>query len=350
MLLAGLLLLGVSPALAGGCFPDVYYQMMFKPVSLEALPGGDTRLGAFSDFLAAKGEDPHSDQGSGCMCGVNNGRWDQGLVNASPADPLRAPVALRIDKLHLDLFTRKGKPQGQSFGISGSRLAACLNSGLKKGDWRRFDAPGGAWKAPGTLEPGENLIGCVCLKPEDRRKSGYVKLKVSYTPLIAATSLPGPGAAQKHKGGKTALEQTVKIGPLPNGGARYYLFSVPAGAADASLRLTLAPGAGLKLYTSQAWQPKQSAWQSGDHARTIAAGKTLLVMVRATKAKAGGELKLSMAWAGPKAKLPASASKALPAGAPGARVFKVYVLGMGTSSKASSSFDSAPAQPCCDGN
>ena len=80
-------------AMAGDCFPDVYYNFMFKPIAQEAYQGGDARLQGMSDYLAAKGEDPHDKGGSGCMCGVNNGRWDQMLLNRSNGGGCRGPIS-----------------------------------------------------------------------------------------------------------------------------------------------------------------------------------------------------------------------------------------------------------------
>ncbi|BEQ15435.1 hypothetical protein FAK_25010 [Desulfoferula mesophila] len=318
--------------------------MMFKPEALDALDGGDVRLQAFSDFLAAKGHDPHDTQGSGCMCGVNNGRWDQGLVNTSMQDAQRAPITFRMDRLDVEMFTREGKAQGRPFFLKASKIASCLNSGLNKGGHRRFDHSSGMVATPGTLEPGENLLGCMCLLPEDRGKSGYVKLKVDYTPLIAAAILPGPGASQQTGSGKSDLKQIVNIGPLEKGEARYFLLQAPAGA---TATLTLAPAQGLALFTADKWRPMQSEWKAGN----LTGAGPLLIMVRALADKAQGALQLALSWNGSKIQIPAKPAPArlVSAGKPASRVFKAYMLGMGNSSVKKSSFDPGIKSPCCSG-
>ncbi|MCB2193090.1 MAG: hypothetical protein KQI62_16080 [Deltaproteobacteria bacterium] len=345
-LVVGALILCPLSAWAGGCYPDVYYEMMFEPVALEALGGGEARLQAFSDFLAATGKDPDDDgaKGSGCMCGVNNGRWDQGLVNTSLHNAQRAPVSFRIDRLDVEMFTREGKPQGRPFFLKASKIASCLNSGLSKEGRRRFDHSSGVVAAPGILEPGENLLGCMCLLPEDRSKSGYVKLKVGYTPLIPAVALPGPSADQQTGSGKTTLEQSVKIGPLDKGEARYFQLQAPAGAAAS---LALAQAQGLALFTADKWRPLQSEWKSG----SFTGSGPVLIMVRAMADKAQGALQLKLSGSGSNIKLPAKPAPArlLPAGKPASRVFKAYMLGMGGSSKKKSSFEPGIKSPCCSG-
>ena len=334
-----------TPAKAGGCFPNVYYEMLFKPVLQEAAPGGDSRLQGFSDYLAAKGKDPHHHEGSGCMCGVNNGRWDQGLLNASLQDSGRAPVSFQINRLDLELFTRKDKPQGQPFFLKASAIASCLNRAPSKQEYRGFNHPSGLIAAPGVLEPGENLLGCMCLKPKDRTKTGYVKLKVNYTPLIAASALPGPKAAQQTDAGKTTLRQLVKIAPLGKGQARYFQVKAPAGA---SASITLSQAQGLALFTADQWQPQQGQWRYGGFEGSLDKQGAVLIMVRALAEQGQGELKIELNWKGPKLQLPAKPlePRMLSAGPPAARTFKVFMLGTGSKS---TSFDTDIKHPCCSG-
>lgn len=339
------------PAQAEGCFPDIYYELLFSPFFLQSSPEGDSRLRGFSDYLAAEGKDPHAKQGEGCMCGVNNGRWDQGLLNASLQDAARPPVSFRIDRLGLEIFTRQDKPQGQSFVLNSPTLAGCLNAGLNKGDHRRFDHPAGLMATPGVLEPGENMLGCLCLKPVDRTKSGYVRLRVDYTSVIAAKALPGSGARQQSEAGKTLLRQSIKIGPLTKGQARYFQLKAPAGAEGAVASIALAQAKGLALFTAEQWQPQQRQWRSGGFEGPLSKQGSLLIMARAVADRSEGELRLRLSWVGAKLQLPGqpSAPRLLPAGPPAARFFKVFVLGMGSSSPKGAAFGSAPQRPCCDG-
>jgi len=336
---------------ASSCFPEVYYELLFTPVAQQALPGGDTRLMGYSDHLAAKGEDPKDHQGSGCMCGVNNGRWDQVLFNGSLKDASRPPVAFRLNGLSGQLFDRKDKPLAAPFSIDAASAASCLNAGLKAGQWKPYNAGAGVSPAPGLVEPGENLLGCLCLRPEDQRKSGYVKLRVDYTPVVPTFTLPGPGAVQQAADGKTVLRQSIKLGPLAAGAARYYALEAPKGVTNASVELKLAQQSGLVLYTAKQWGAKTEQWQAGGFKGPLQAKEPLLIMARALDSQAKGALELRLSWAGSPARLAQeAASPRLEETGPRAwRAFKVFVLGMGYSSKAKSGFDTAPTRSCCYG-
>lgn len=288
-------------AQAGGCFNPVYYAAMFQPMAQEA-KGGDPRLKGLSDYIAVTGEDPHGG-GSGCMCGINNGKWDQVLVNNSPADPALAPVSFKLLGVHIEYFEKDGKRKGKAVDIPASKIAGCWDLGLSIKGYRPFDAKGGRSDSAQILEPGENLLSCLCLGPENRGGAGYAWTDVSYQPMVYLEPL---------RNGAHAFD-------LAPGAGRY--FRLTAGTAKPAIKLEAAGGA--KLYTreqSQGWSHELSKWKehSGLSAE-LAPSKSYWVLVRAggTKAKA----KLNAAQSGSAAK--AGFAKAGPAGK---RSFKTFIL------------------------
>jgi hypothetical protein len=356
-LLLGVLLLAMTtPAWAGGCFPDVYYNFMFKPVAQEVLGGGDSRLQGMSDYLAAKGEDPHGEHGSGCMCGVNNGRWDQVLVNSSQSDAARAPVSFQVLDLKASLFKRNGKPVGARFELNRAQLAHCLDGSMKVDGWRPYT--GGQVKDALLLEPGENALGCICLKAKDRHLSGFVKLSVAYAPVIMASPLPGPGAALKVDGNELVITGSHAVKIKVAGGARYFKLAVPVldGWQPAALEIKLTESKCLSIRTSPNWQGQTAQWAPGGLTLSgpqAAAGA--LVMVRSTSLEGRGKLSLTIIYESasgrppaPQWQAPAAGPRAMPVGPPAFRTFKSHVLGMG--SPKANPRDGGVQRPCCCGS
>ncbi len=341
-------------AFAAGCFPDLYYNAMFKPVVQQAYEGGDNRLVGMSDYLAAKGEDPHDKGGSGCMCGVNNGRWDQMLVNRSVRDVARAPVTFKINTLSARLFDRKGHPLNTGFEIEPSAASGCLDGALTTEGWDSWRL--GRIAKADILEPGENILGCVCLKPADRSKSGFVKLKVAYTPLALVHAVPAPKAIPKVSGKHLELTDSYTLERMRTGAGRYFRILPPARgdwkllSADAALQQAKQ----LDLFTSPVWRSEQSQWHKGALKSEVLGAEGLWLLVRAKGERAEGHLiiRLTYEFHGDPAQeqpyKPAPVEiKRVKVGPHATRTFKSYVLGM--ASKTRNLLENATQRPCCDG-
>ena len=346
-LLATLLWAIPTPLLAGGCYPQIYYDMLLRPLAQEA-SGGDSRLVGLSDYLASKGKDPHAKEGSGCMCGVNHGRWDQIFRNTSEQDPGRPPVCFSLLELGLEFFNRKGKPQDCRFRIGPQRLPRCLDGALTT---RGFHPYRGGWsKSPGLLEPGENLVGCLCLPPGQRHKSGFVKLKLRYQPLVFSRPLPGPGAQGEMGREGLVIRGNYAIKGLARGQGRYFRLRLPSGLRPDRLVIELAGSRNLVLYTSPAWRPRLADWHRGRLVRKRP-GRELWVLVRASADQGRGELRfhLNAPHTSPPPPLPSAGPWPRPVavGPPGERVFKAYVLGLGSAKAEAKS--TPPPHPCCSG-
>jgi hypothetical protein len=317
-----LMFMVTGEAQAGGCFKPVYYSALFQPVAQEA-KGGDARLKGLSDHIAVKGEDPHGG-GSGCMCGINNGRWDQVLMNNSPADPAQAPVSFKLLGIHIEFFEKDGKRKGKAVDIPASKIASCWNLGLSIKGYRPFDSKGGDSTSSQILEPGENILSCLCLGPKNRTGAGLAWTEVSYQPL-------------------------VHVKPLKNGthditlepGAGQY-FSLAAISAGPKIKLE---GGGSKLYTrakKRGWSSKLSEWQMhGNNSAQLAAGQAYLVLVRAGKSKAKVKLVASQTAVGSQAGF-------IKAGRAGKRSFKTFILcGFEPSGKGAGKATTYNWEGCC---
>jgi hypothetical protein len=354
LLTVAFVLLQAAQALAAGCFPDLYYNAMFKPISQQSYEGGDTRLVGMSDYLAAKGEDPHDKGGSGCMCGVNNGRWDQMLLNRSNLDLVRAPVTFKINAISAKLFDREGHSLNTGFEIKPPRVSGCLDGALKSKSWTPWRL--GRLAKPNILEPGENILGCVCLKPADRSKSGFVKLQVDYTPLALVHPVPGPKAKPEISGKRLELTDRHKLDPMSTGTGRYFRILPPVRKEWKLLAVDveLAQAKQLDVFTSPVWQDKQAQWQKGSLKAAALKPAGLWILVRAKGNAAEGELvvRLTYEFHGDSGQMvqykpvPVKLEK-VKVGPAATRTFKSYVLGM--ASRTNNAFDTATQRPCCDG-
>jgi hypothetical protein len=288
-------------ALAGGCFKPVYYTALFQPIAQEA-KGADKRLLGLSDHIAVKGEDPHGG-GSGCMCGINNGKWDQVLLNNSLSEPGLAPVSFKLMGVHIEYFEKDGKRKGKAVDIPAAKIAGCWNLGLATQGYTPFNAGSGKSTSAQILEPGENLLSCLCLGPENRGGAGHAWTGVSFQPMVYVEPL---------KDGS----QTLDLAP----GAGQY-FALNAGASPPEIKLENA--AGVKLYTREqdkGWSDELSKWKEReDQNAGLAPSKAYWILIRAGKAKASP--KLIAAQAGK----PAEAGF-IKAGPVGKRSFKTFIL------------------------
>ena len=304
------LLLGVSLLMnltcvglvqAGGCFMPVYYDVIFKPMTQEA-KDGDQRLKGLSDYVAVKGEDPHG-SGSGCMCGINNGKWDQVFLNDSPNLKALAPVSFKLLGVHIEYFEKNGQRKGKPVDIPAAKIAGCWNLGLSAGDYRPFNAVGGQSDSAQMLEPGENLLSCLCLGPKNRGGAGYAWIELSFQPMVYVQPL---------KNGPQALN-------LAPGAGRYFALS----AGTAKPVITMNDAGGAKLYTrsqKQGWSDQLSEWKEHkNQTAELAGGDAYWILVRAGQAKASPKLTAAHTGSAPDAGF-------VKAGPAGKRYFKTYVL------------------------
>lgn len=351
-LLLGAMALAAPSALAGGCYPDAYYSFLFNPTPQQVV-GGDTRLVGASDSLTATGEDPKDKpMGAGCMCGVNNGRWDQMLHNDAAKDMERAPVAFRIDAIRGDMFDKMSKPRGKPIIINSKRLATCLGTSVKSDGYYGFDHPTGLTKAASVLEPGENIVGCLCLAKKLRTLSGTLKLKVDYTTLILVRQLPVEASS---KAGTFAGQATVE--KLNKGQAHYFQITLPNSGNPSNLNISLSGEAKAKLYTldqAMGFKDAIKSWQYGGlQIKAPKPGAAYWIMVRAQADKAAATVKVSYdSAAAPPQEAKSQGPAMLKVGKAASRTFNVYLLGMGTPDrKAPSSFEAgtSKALPCCSG-
>jgi hypothetical protein len=302
-----------APAVAGGCYKPVYYQALFQPEPQEA-DGGDPRLAGASDYLAAKGEDPHAG-GSGCMCGINNGRWDQLLANTSPADAARAPVSFQLTGIKIEFFDTEGRRGGQPVQISTKDLAGCFDLGLSIEGYTPFNDPSGKVAGPEVLEQGENLLSCLCLGPENRTGAGTAQVRVGHRPAVLVRDL-----AQDLAPAGDRLAAEVQVGPLAPGQARYYRLSLPSGASGLEIALS---GGGRLFSRQEGFAARQEDWRAGGPK----SGGDLWLMVRAGQAEASPALKVS--FAPPAGHSPAQAETGWslqPVGPEQVRSFKAFIL------------------------
>jgi hypothetical protein len=164
---------------------------MYTPVALEAEAGGNPNLKAGSDVVAATGESPH---GEGCMCGLNNGRFDLILHNAEAAGADRVPVSFRLRAVRITFRDKEGTVSNRTVRIEDSRIDKCFGTPMPLKAYRSFDDPRGQSKRPRILEPGEGIIGCVCIAAKDRTRNGEVRIEVAYEPVVpAADDAAAPG-------------------------------------------------------------------------------------------------------------------------------------------------------------
>ncbi len=191
LLSAVLLLSPAVDAIAKTCFIPLYYSAMFKPVSLKAEAGGSPNLMAESDIVAATGKSPH---GEGCMCGLNYGRFDLLLRNAEAVGPDRIQVSFRLQAIRIAFQDKEGNISDRAVRIEGAQIDRCFGTPMPLKAYRSFDDGRGRSKMPQILEPGEGIMGCICIAAKDRNRNGEVRIEVAYEPVVPApddTETPG---------------------------------------------------------------------------------------------------------------------------------------------------------------
>lgn len=350
-------------AIAGPCFAPIYYEHMFEPRFLEADSGGDSRLIGASDYVAAKGEDsPDHGHGAGCHgCSTNNGRWDQMFWNMSLEDAARVPVSFVLERIQIEPLDKEGRHIGRQGTLSSEVLASCFGTPVTLKGSFAFDAEQGLSARPDVIEPGEAVIGCLCLAAEDRHKSGTVKVTVSYRLAVHTLNLVLSAEPSAPVGDSVQWKGAYRLENLSKGQGRYFRLLFPDGAYPGSSGVTLRLNGATdtELHTrpgSAGWTEEQSDWTSGtlQHLSGIDARESW-VMVRSLADGGGVELEVVFQTSTQGAEtLTAKQSETPPSGFaltdlnPGQeRVFKAFVLGQGDPSSPAGVDLSNPLRPCC---
>jgi hypothetical protein len=304
---------------------------MFEAVALQAETGGNPNLKAESDVLTATGKDPH-DTGNGCMCGVNNGRFDLILRNAEAAGPDWMPVSFRLRAVRIAFRDKEGMVSDRTVRIEDSRIDNCFGTPMPLKTIRTFDDSRGQAQTPQILEPGEGIMGCVCVPAADRSRTGEARIEVAYEPVVPVLDLSGPISARRSV--RHALEG------LEKGAFRSFRLSLPD-APDRlkDLRIDLRGDSGLQLYSRRAedgWSSDLNDWRTGTSAVSAGtAGKTVFLLVRSAQADASGVLEIGSGpgsgAGGAPTEIEASAAETsiIAAGPAALRVFRAHVLSIG---------------------
>ena len=355
VLLTVLVLLQTNEARSKTCFFPVFYEKMFKQAALQSEPEGNTILVAESDTLTATGKNP--DCKDGCMTHINNGRFDLLLRNATAEGPDRAPLSLRIHRIRIGFQDLEGIASDTWVRIEKQQIANCFGTPISFKTFRSFDSAKGRSASPEFLEPGEGIIGCVCLSQKDRRKTGKAIIEVLYEPTVWMLDLSKNLQAERSEN-KILWRSQHKIRDLERDDIRFYKFTVPnESQVPSGIRIFLEDAQGLEIYNRRAdhgWSQNFQDWQAGELSSSGEnAGKTFFLLVRSMRASASGTLKTehttgldNMTDSGS-----AIAGKDVdvftptPVGPSSNRIFKAYALGMG-GGKGTATADSLP---CCGG-
>ena len=272
--------------------------MLFKPLKLEVISADDPRLSAYSDYVTSKGKDPHGKTDEGCMCGVNNGRWDQLLTNTSPKDPKRVPVWFHLKQITIEPFNKMNKPNGKIIRIGADKLSSCYKKSTTVPGHAPFNSAGGLSNFPVVLEPGESIISCTCVAPGDRGKSGYAKVSLSYDPKIWAANVLEAATSDKIQNNLTPLRTDFPLSDLCKGHGRYFVLRISKDGSYvlSDLRVSLKSSVNTSLFvrtSAQKWSWYQNDWKKGDltdsHPKS---GATYWILVRSLGENGSGRLEV----------------------------------------------------------
>ncbi len=348
-----LTVLCLSPALNAGaetCYTPMYYPAMFEAVALQAEAGGNPNLKAGSDVLTATGKDP-DDKGEGCMCGINNGRFDLILHNAGALGAERVPVSFRLRAVRIAFRDKKGTVSDRAVRIEDARIDQCFGTPMPLKAYRSFDDPRGQAQTPRILEPGEGIMGCVCLAAADRSRTGEARIEVAYETVVPVLDL-----SAEISGGRSVRQ--VFEG-LEKGAFRSFRLSLPDHPDRfEDLRIDLRGDSGLQLYSRRAedgWSSDLDDWRTGAAAVSAgAAGKTVLLLVRSVQADASGALEIrSGAGSGTgiaptEAEASVAETSFIPAGPAAVRVFRAHVLSISSGAEGEAPLiPVTETAPCC---
>jgi hypothetical protein len=217
--------------------------------------------------------------------------------------------------------------------------------------YRSFDDPRGQAQTPRILEPGEGIMGCVCLAAADRSRTGEARIEVAYEPVIPVLGLSAPNSVRQ------SVRLTLE--GLEKGAFRSFRLSLPD-APDRleDLRIDLRGDDGLQLYSRRAengWSWDLSDWRTGATAVSGGtAGKTVLLLVRSEQTSASGTLLIgsgAASGAGTESsdtEASVAGTSFISAGTAGVRVFRAHILSIGGSSEGEAPLISVTkTAPCC---
>jgi hypothetical protein len=355
VLLTCLALLLTNEARSKTCFFPVFYQKMFKQAALQSEPEGNKILVAESDILTATGKNP--DCKDGCMTHINNGRFDLLLRNATAEGPDLTPLSLRILQIRIGFQDLEGIASDTWVRIEKQQITNCFGTPISFKTVRSFNSATGHSASPEFLEPGEGIIGCVCLSQKDRRKTGKALIEVLYEPTVWMLDLSKNVQTERFEN-KILWRAQHKIRDLEQEGIRFFKFTVPnESQLPSDIRISLDDAQGLEIYNRRAdhgWSQNIHDWQAGE--LTLSgknAGRTFFLLVRSRRTSASGTLKTEYMTGRDRmtdsgsvmAEKDVDVFTPTAIGPPSTRIFKAYALSMGAG------FGTAPAEglPCCTG-
>jgi len=339
------------------CFTSFFYDKMFEQTPLQSEPNNSAILVAESDPLTALGETAGCKEG--CTTShTNNGRFDLLLRNTAAEGPDQAPLSLRIHQIRIGFEDLDGNVSSEWVQIEKQQIAACFGTPISFNKGRPFNSAGGHSANPEFLEPGEGIIGCVCLSQKNRRKTGKALIEVLYEPTAWMRDLSKSLQSESVEN-RILWTAQHKINDLEQDSIRFYRFTVPGKTQDASdIRIWISPDSsqGLEIYNRRAdhgWSKNIHEWQAGEPVLSGGkAGETFFILVRSTGASASGTLKVeyktgkdTMKDTGSVvAEKDAAVFAPTPVGPPVTRIFKAYALGTGDGGE-----DESLTPSCCAG-
>lgn len=253
-LLICLVLQFTGEAWSDPCFTPLFYEKMFEQTALQSEPKGNGIIVAESDPLTAKGKTAECKDG--CMTHINNGRFDLLFRNVAAQGPDRAPLSLRIHRIRIGFQDLDGLVSSNWVRIEKQGIAACFGTPTSFKTGRAFNSPDGYSAKPEFLEPGEGIIGCVCLSPKDRKRTGKALIELVYEPTVWMLDLSQSVRSEASEN-KIHWRAEHNIRDLAQDSIRFYKFTAPDKAQDFSdIRIFLDEAQGLEIYTrgaDQAW-------------------------------------------------------------------------------------------------
>ena len=282
-----------AEARAKTCYMSFFYDKIFKQTTLQSEPNSNPILVAESDPLTALGETAVCKEG--CTTShTNNGRFDLLLRNTAVEAPDQASLSLRIDQIRLGFEDLDGNVSSAWVRIEKQKITDCFGTptSFKKG--RPFDSAGGYSANPEFLEPGEGIIGCVCLSQKDRVKTGKAIIEVLYEPVVWMLDLSKNGRAEQFENNIRWRAQH-NVHDLKQGHILFFKFTVPHELLDPSdIQISLDNAQGLEIFNRRVdhgWSQNIDDWQPGELSLSRGnAGKTFFLLVRSIRPSASGIL------------------------------------------------------------
>jgi len=337
------------------CYMSFFYETIFQQTPLQFEPDDNPILVAESDPLTALGKTAVCKEG--CTTShTNNGRFDLLLRNTAAKAPDQAPLSLRINQIRLGFEDIDGSVSSAWVQIETQQIAACFGTPISFKKSRPFNAAGGHSANPEFLEPGEGIIGCVCLSQKDRRKTGKALIEVIYEPVVWMRDV-SENLQTETVENKILWKAQHKISDIGQDDIRFYNFTVPEKTQDPSdMRIFLDNSQGLEIYTRRAdhaWSQNIQDWQAGELILSGEnTGRTFFVLVRSTgdsasgilrtEYKTGKDFKTGTESIMPEKDVPVF--EPTPVGPPSTRIFKAHALGSGEKGDKASH-----TPPCCAG-